>query len=58
VTWLSWLVLAVIVTAIAAVTGLNPKGGRPVARTHMMGVARVVLLAVIIIFAYLAFRSR
>ena len=57
-TWLSWLVLAVIVTAIAAVTGLNPKGGRPVARTHMMGVARLVLLAVIIIFTYLAFRSR
>jgi hypothetical protein len=48
----------VIITAVAAVTGLNPKGGRPVARTHMMGVARVVLLAVIIIFAYLAFRSR
>jgi hypothetical protein len=58
VTWLSWLILAVIITAVAAVTGLNPKGARPVARTHMMGVARVVLLAVIIIFAYLAFRSR
>jgi hypothetical protein len=58
VTWIGWLALAVIITAVAAVTGLNPKGGRPVARTHMMGVARVVLLAVIIIFAYLAFRSR
>ena len=57
-TWLSWLVLAVIVTAIAAVTGLNPKGGRPVARTHMMGVARLVLLAIVIIFTYLAYRSR
>ena len=57
-TWLGWLALAVIVTAVAAVTGLNPKGGRPVARTHMMGVARFVLVAVIIIFAYLAFRAR
>jgi hypothetical protein len=58
VTWIGWLALAVIITAVAAVAGLNPKGARPVARTHMMGVARLVLLAIVIIFAYLAFRSR
>lgn len=57
-TWLTWLIVAVVITAVAAVTGLKPKGGRPVARTHMMGMARLVLLAVVIILAYLAFRSR
>ena len=57
-TWLVWLVLAVIVTAVAAVTGFKPKGTRPVARTHLMGMARLILLMVVIIFAYLAFRSR
>jgi hypothetical protein len=58
VSWLAWLILAVIITAVAAVTGLRPKGTRPVAHTHLMGMARLVLLVVVIIFAYLAFRSR
>jgi hypothetical protein len=57
-TWLAWLGLAVLVAAIAAVTGLQPKGGRPVARTHLMGVARLALLALVAIFGYLAFRAR
>jgi hypothetical protein len=57
-TWLVWLVLAVILTAVAAVTGFKPKGTRPVAHTHLMGMARLILLMVVIIFAYLAFRSR
>jgi hypothetical protein len=58
VTWLFWLVLAVIIAAVAAVTGMQPKGTRPVARTHLMGVGRVALLALVLIFAYLAFRAR
>lgn len=57
-TWLAWLGLAVIIAAIAAVTGLAPKGGRPVARTHLMGAARFALLLLVVIFAYLAFRAR
>ena len=56
--WLAWLILAVIITAIAAVTGFKPKGTRPVAHTRLMGMARLVLLVVVIIVAYLAFRSR
>jgi hypothetical protein len=58
VNWLVWLVLAVIITAVAAVTGFKPKGTRPVAHTRLMGMARLILLLVVIIFAYLAFRSR
>ena len=56
--WLAWLGLAVIITAVAAVTGIKPKGTRHVAHTRLMGVARLALLALVIIFAYLAFRAR
>ena len=57
-TWLGWLGLAVIITAIAAVTGIKPKGTQHLARTRMMGVARLVLLILAIILAYVAFRAR
>jgi hypothetical protein len=57
-TWLAWLGLAVLIAAVAAVTGIKPKGTRHVARTQLMGMARLVLLALVIIFAYLAFRAR
>jgi hypothetical protein len=56
--WLVWLGLAVVVAAIAAVSGVKPKGTRHVAHTRMMGVGRVVLFIIVLIFAYLAFRAR
>jgi hypothetical protein len=56
--WLFWLGLAVLVTAIAAVTGIKPGGTRHVAHTRMMGVARFVLVIILILLAYLAFRAR
>ena len=56
--WLVWLGLAVVVTAIAAITGLKSRGTRPVAKTRLMGVGRVILLILIVLFAYLAFRAR
>jgi len=56
--WLGWLGLAVIITVILAVTGIKPKGTRHVAHTSLMGAARLVLLAVLIIAGYLAFRNR
>ena len=31
VTWYTWLIVAALITAVAAVTGLTPTGGRPVA---------------------------
>ena len=57
-TWIAWLTLAVLITAVAAITGIKPKGTRHVARTRLMGVARVVLLIVIVIVAYAVFRAR
>jgi uncharacterized membrane protein YhaH (DUF805 family) len=56
--WLVWLGLAVVVAAIAAVSGVKPKGTRHVAHTRMMGVGRVVLFIIVVIFAWLAFQAR
>ena len=56
--WIVWLSLAVVVTALAAVTGVKAKGTRPVAHTRMMAVGRIALFAMIVIFAYLAYRAR
>ena len=44
--WLAWLGLAVVVTALAAVTGIKPKGTRHVAHTSLMGMARLTLVVV------------
>ncbi len=54
---LFWLILAVLVVAAAAVTGIKPKEGRHVARTQLMGVARVVLVIVVLTVAFLVYRS-
>ena len=53
-----WLGLAVAVAVIAALTGIKAKGTRPVAGTRLMGVGRFVLLLLVLVFLYLAFRSR
>jgi len=58
VNWIFWLGLALVVTGLAAVTGLKSRGTRPVAGTRLMAVGRSVLLILIAIFAYLAFRAR
>lgn len=55
--WLGWLGLAVIVAAVAAVTGIQPKNARPVAHTRMMGMARFVLLGLVVILVYFAFHA-
>jgi len=57
-TWIVWLGIAVAIGVLAAVTGAKPKGTRPVARTRLMGVARVILLLIAALFVFLAFRAR
>jgi hypothetical protein len=57
-TWLGWLAVVVLIVAVAAVTGIKPKGTRHVARTRLMGGARYALLVIVIIVAYLAYRAR
>jgi len=56
--WFVWLGLAALFTAVAAITGVQPKGARPVSHTRMMGMARLALLAIVIIFVYLAYHAR
>ena len=56
-TWLYWLTAVVVVVALAALLGLQPTGGRNVANTRLMGVGRVVLILLGLLFAALAFRS-
>ena len=58
--WVFWLAVAVVIAAIAAVTGMKPAGTRPVARTGLMAVARVVLIifVVIVIALFLTRRAR
>ena len=46
---LLWLAMAVILVTAVALTGTAPKGGNPVGRTHLMGVARLVLLAGVVV---------
>lgn len=56
-TWYTWLIAAALIAAFAAVTGAQPKGGRPVARTGLMGAARMVLVLMILICVYFAYRA-
>lgn len=59
--WLFWLGAAAVVIAIAAVTGVKPRGTRHVAHTQMMGVGRVVLVLILVVLAagaYLAWHGR
>ena len=56
--WLMLLAFAVILSVIAAVTGIKPNKARPVAHTRMMGVARFVLVVIAFILTYLAFKTR
>lgn len=44
--WLQLLMAAAVIVAVAALTGLKPRGTRPVARTRLMKAARVVLLVI------------
>ena len=57
-TWLAWLIIALIVAVFAALTGIKPKGSRPVAHTRLMSVARFVFVVILLIIAYVVFRAR
>jgi hypothetical protein len=50
---LVWIGLAVLLVVVAALTGIAPKGGKPVARTRLMGSARLFLVGGIVVCAAL-----
>ena len=57
-TWVFWLTVAVIVATLAAVFGIKPRGTRPVARTSLMTVARIVLVLFLLIVVALYLERR
>src|SRR5258705_1964400 len=56
-TWYTWLIAAALVAAIAAITGIKPKGTRHVAHTSLMGVARGLLFIFLAVFVLMALRA-
>ena len=46
-----WLGFTVFLVAVVALTGTGPKGGKPVARTRLMGTARVFLIGATLLSA-------
>jgi hypothetical protein len=42
---LVWLGLAVVLVVVSTLAGVDPKGGKPIARTKLMKAARSVLIA-------------
>ena len=57
-TWLTWLIVALVVALFAGLTGIAPRSARPVAHTRLMGVARFILVAMALVVAYAVFRAR
>lgn len=55
--WLFWVGLAVAVGLLAALTGVKPKGTKPVARTQMMGIARIVLVLIVLTLLFVGYRG-
>jgi hypothetical protein len=49
--WTVLLGIAVVLVAVAALTGAKPSETRPVARTRLMHVARVMLVIVALLLA-------
>jgi hypothetical protein len=52
--WIVLLGFAVVLVAIAAVTGAKPSGTRPVARTRLMTAARITLVVIALILVVAA----
>lgn len=56
-TWFTFLGIALIIAVIAAISGVKPKGSRHVAHTRLLGVARVILVIIALIFIGMALRK-
>lgn len=56
--WIVGVIGVLLLVVIVATTGVQPAGTRPVARTRLMGVARIVLALVVLVLIYLAMRGQ
>ena len=50
--WMGILGVVVLLIALVSLLGVRPKGGRPVSGTHLMTVARVVLVLIGFVLVY------
>lgn len=55
--WMAFLAVALVIAVVAAITGIKPKGSKPVARTRLMAMARVALVVMALIVAAFAARG-
>ena len=56
-TWLTALMAAVLVVAVVAVMGVQPRGGRKVGTTRLMSVGRVVRILAALLVAWVMVRG-
>ena len=56
-TWLTALWIVAFVVAAVAVFGIKPRGGRHIANTGLIAVARVVLVVMALVVAYFAYKG-
>ena len=51
--WLGLLVVVAVLVAVVALSGIGPRGARPVAGTQLMSGARMVLAILLAVVAYM-----
>jgi len=56
--WLALLGIAVVIVALAALTGIKPKGTRSIAHSRLMTVGWIILLVIVVIIAWMVFQAR
>jgi uncharacterized membrane protein len=55
--WLSIVGFVLILIAAVSVIGFKPKGGRPVERTRLMGMARIALVVFALVLVWMGFQG-
>jgi hypothetical protein len=56
-TWFTALIAVALLITVAAVMGVQPKGGRNVSTTRLLSVGRVVLILGVLLVAWLIVRG-
>ena len=52
----SWVLVVLFVVGVAVLTGIKPRGSKPVEDTSLMTVARIVFVVLAMVMAYVILR--